>query len=422
MVNVRFFRFLEKNDEIIENFEKIDRLNLIITSCIRLIVILALLSNFKKLFGIQPSSSVYLFLLLIIIELCNRMFISKNYMDKLFLLLEYFYVLLLGYFFNSIYFEIIFIPLILTDISHLFTIIPTLLMDIFGVVGAIFLSFGYERIVLIRIYSETYYTLNLNHIFYIIFAFSSIVFALFKHSQRHLIKRYKAEIQTIKQLEIINTDLSRKIFKIQQDSIEEERLYITKEIHDLVGYIFMNLIMLLQASSALFTKNKELAKEKLDDSLDYARRGMNEIRYNLRKIRENFKNPVSLQNNFYQIAKTFSKATDLKVVIDYGDWPKSFNDEVDTFLTSLVRESLTNSLKHGKATQIKINCWRDEKHISISIHDNGLGLPDGHINYGIGISSIRNYVSSIGGNIQIISEAGFMLIVSIPINQIFMVC
>jgi signal transduction histidine kinase len=198
----------------------------------------------------------------------------------------------------------------------------------------------------------------------------------------------------------INRAISQRIFKIQNDVAKKERDRLSKEIHDKAGYIFINLIMMLQAASSLINKDLEKTEKLIKDARNYAERGINEIRYLLRDIRNFSPVKMSLQNELYDLAVSFQEATEVEIEMDYGVWPKTISENIDSFFISFMQESLTNALKHGKATKISCCCWTDETCIGMSVADNGIGTKE-PIYKGIGIAAMEDVADQFDGFIRI---------------------
>jgi signal transduction histidine kinase len=79
----------------------------------------------------------------------------------------------------------------------------------------------------------------------------------------------------------------------------------------------------------------------------------------------------------------------------------------------LIQEFLSNSIRHGKATEVQIFLNFLEDRLRIYLKDNGSGCSS--INEGIGLKSIRERVKVWGGDIEYYSQEGkgFEVIASI---------
>jgi signal transduction histidine kinase len=337
------------------------------------------------------------------IGLATLFFNKKIILTMLFF--DYFLVLIYPYYSpHFIILEFIWIPEILSTLAvFLPSILGILLIFFMGIPGSIFLSYGYYQEIYISIGEKSYPFYRAVIPFYLSITLLSVVLCQFFISSRKR-EKYTESLETLNEhLNKINHSVSQKIFYLENDSTLEERKRISKEIHDTAGYVFINLIMMLQAASAVFYKDIKKAESLINDARDYAARGINEIRHILRNIREYSPLWLSLQNELYNIGTAFNKATEVKININYGNWPKTFSKNIDSFFISFMQEALTNSLKHGYATEVSITCWETRDFYAMSIIDNGKGavLP---IEKGIGITALEDIVNRYSGNVVIKSD------------------
>jgi signal transduction histidine kinase len=334
------------------------------------------------------------------------------------LLYDYIVVLLFQYFYpHIIILELIWMPvLVLLAATVLPVPVNFIFSGIMGIPGYIFLSYGnYAKIsILIGINSYPYYQIAL--VFCIPVTLLSISIGFFNYYVPKSINRADVLQRLNSQLKQINRDVMDKVFLLQDDTRLNERKRISKEVHDTAGYVFINLIMMLQAAQAVFHKDQRKAETLIGEARDYAERGINEIRHILRDIRNYTTVFISLQNSLFNIGNSFQKATGVTVDINYGNWPRTFGKKLDSFFMSLMQEALTNAIKHGYAAAVSIHCHIRDSSVIMSIADNGIGcaMP---VTRGIGISSIEEYVKEEKGGFYISSGShGFTLNVSIPWN------
>ena len=329
--------------------------------------------------------------------------------------MEYFIIYCFAYVgYNILLVEIICIPPIIITLGFLLPgrICPIVIFAA-GIIGPLFFSYGNLNDVSIMIgyYSLPYVILVLS--LHIPVSMLSILLNRLNNQKETNRKSYiDLELEN-KKLNQTNHAISQRIFSLQNDSAQNERNRLSKEIHDTAGYVFINLIMMLQATQAILHRDIKKAAKLINDARDYAERGINEIRYLLRGIRSYSPLHISLQNEFFDIGKSFQKATDVEISIEYGNWPKSISEEFDSFFISFMQEALTNALKHGNAKQISVMCWFDGERVSMSISDNGCGavFP---INKGIGITAMEDLASQYGGCILINSNHGFKITAALP--------
>lgn len=98
------------------------------------------------------------------------------------------------------------------------------------------------------------------------------------------------------------------------------------------------------------------------------------------------------------------------------------NDAMALNLYRIVQESVTNVLKHAKATKLFINLIKENNFLILTIEDNGLGFDVESLNKsgkGIGLLAMKNRATAIGATMDISSEIGKGTLISIevPISE-----
>lgn len=349
-----------------------------------------------------------------------RLCIDNPALLKTLVLSLYIYTILVGYVIPAVsWLEFLFLPIILLDSAMLFSWpIYLLIGPILGSIGPLLLSSHIKAGTVIQTGHASIPLVSFLVCFYVPLTVGLI---LLSHVQylRTIERERMEEIESQnRRLEAINSEINNKLFRIQQDSSYEERMRITKEIHDTAGYVFINVIMLLQAAVALLDKDRALGEEKINFALDYTRRGMNEIRHILREMRVSEKPSLGLQNELFDIAQVFMNATGFHVKLEYGNWPKTFGRDLDIFFCSFLQECLTNAVKHGNASRIEMLCWQNSQNVTIQVKDNG-GVKEGPITPGIGITGIKDFAGSYNGTVELgYDQDGFTIRVSIPVEVI----
>ena len=93
-----------------------------------------------------------------------------------------------------------------------------------------------------------------------------------------------------------------------------------------------------------------------------------------------------------------------------------FRSRLDTALTldlearnhlyRIAQEAVQNALKHARARSVEIDLWAHADGITLTINDDGVGLPAGAIHSGgLGMRTMRFRSSSIGGRLMIVTRS-----------------
>jgi signal transduction histidine kinase len=315
----------------------------------------------------------------------------------------------------SLVLELIWIPGIIMALS---LILPgragVFIIPGFGIIGSAFFSYGHINGEVISIGRSTLpYTIAALFL-YVPVTLSAILLGRICFRMEEMEKRHSSLETENKRFNEINHAISQRIFSLQNDTTQKERNRLSKEIHDTAGYVFINLIMMLQAASAVLYKDIKKTDKLIGDARDYAERGINEIRHLLKDIRDYIPARLSLQNELHNVGESFQKATDVEIDIEYGVWPGTFSKNLDSFFISFMQEALTNALKHGHAAKVSVLCWDNGSHTGMTITDNGGGA-EFPIKKGIGITAMEDVANQLEGAITIKNvPEGFKISAAIP--------
>jgi signal transduction histidine kinase len=93
--------------------------------------------------------------------------------------------------------------------------------------------------------------------------------------------------------------------------------------------------------------------------------------------------------------------------------------DVEIALFRIAQEAVHNSVRHGQARRVEVRLAHRDGQIEMAIVDNGVGFdPEGVVNgYGLGLNTMRDRASAIGGELSITSKPGRTRVeVRIPFN------
>lgn len=221
-----------------------------------------------------------------------------------------------------------------------------------------------------------------------------------------------------KELEEMLEEKNKRLMSEQDQQVHlatlAERNRIAREIHDNVGHLLSRAILLL---GAIKTVNKdetigpqlEMLAGTLDESMEKMRSSVHDLH----------DDSIDLKKNFDEIIaelKNFKVSTDL-------DIDESIPTNIKLSLIGILKEAVTNILKHSKADTVSIILQRNYSFCSLSVTDNGKltqaekdKLASGIID-GIGLENIRNRARSLGGDAYFYTNDGFTVFSRLPLNE-----
>ncbi len=219
----------------------------------------------------------------------------------------------------------------------------------------------------------------------------------------------------ITQLTDANIGFQSYVKTLEMQTLIEERKRVSREIHDTVGYVLTNIIMMMEAAALLPNEKKTKRNEILLTAKGQAQKGLAETRAALRHLRNERIVKTYGTNMIKELVSVFQQATGIEIQVEYGNLAGFTNDRIDAIIFRTIQEGMTNAFRHGMATVIRINFWISGKKLRVSIHDNGIGSKE--IVDGIGVAGMRERISGIGGTIDIRNvDDGFKIDVEIPLE------
>lgn len=187
-----------------------------------------------------------------------------------------------------------------------------------------------------------------------------------------------------------------------------ERNRIAREIHDNVGHMLSRSILMVGAMKAVHGEGS--LKEplcRLEDTLSAAMTSVRESVHDLHDEAINLKEVLESLTGEY----TFCQA---RLVYDMGyEVPR----EIRYGFIAIVKEALNNVMKHSNATWVQVVAREHPGMYQLVIEDNGTsGIGRKHDGYGggIGIRNMKERVDTFGGNLEIQTQKGWRIHITVP--------
>ncbi len=275
-----------------------------------------------------------------------------------------------------------------------------------------------------------YYSQNVRGFFTgvesVLAAMNTLLFVLFMIL---LFTGQKAENRRVRrlneQLNEANGRLRDYAFELERMTEVRERNRLAREIHDTLGHTLTGIIMGSDAGLALFDAAPEEAKKRIQVVAQAARDGLNDVRRSIKALRPDALEKASLAEALETLIANFKETTSAEILFDQQAGPLVFAQDEEDTLYRVIQEGMTNAVRHGHATEIRIRLTRQDELLTIDIRDNGMG-PDGEVTEGFGLRHMRERLELLGGSLTCGSRAeleeeggtrGFYILVSLPIRK-----
>jgi len=206
------------------------------------------------------------------------------------------------------------------------------------------------------------------------------------------------------QLKTANLKLTRQALAIEEVAIIQERNRLARELHDTLAHTLSSLAVQLEAiKTVVDTDGEETIKPRLDDALMNTRSGLNETRRVLKALRATPLVELGLEQALYALVKGVQTVDGPSIALDLSRRIPILSKEMEQTIYRIVQESLKNSLKHAKATFIKVSLDYKDHVLLLLVDDDGVGFEtkSSAKNSGYGINGLQERAEMMGGELKI---------------------
>ncbi len=216
--------------------------------------------------------------------------------------------------------------------------------------------------------------------------------------------------------------LNKKILEqssaMEKMAMIEERSRIAKDMHDTVGHTLTTAIVSLEGADVLMEKDVQEAHRRLKVAKEQLKSGLGDIRLVVKQLRNdtgpNFE--MHLESRIEQIITDIQQKSSINIQLEYAI-ENTLVSLQNYVLYNVVKESITNAIKHSAARSIQIKLMESKDIVITAITNDGVTVRD--MEEGFGLKTMRESVEAIGGKMTYGYKQAdqFELMVYIPLIQ-----
>jgi signal transduction histidine kinase len=203
-------------------------------------------------------------------------------------------------------------------------------------------------------------------------------------------------------LVVKNTQLAA---QAQTAAVVAERQRLARDLHDSVTQSLYSLTLLASGWGTMAAQGR-LNQQQVTDSFrqlgDVGQQALKEMRLLIHQLRPPILEEVGLVGALQQRLESVEHRVNIETNL-YTRGAEELPLDVTEQLYGITLETLNNTLRHARATEVTINLQVEDNYLRLVIQDNGIGFDPTAPSMGLGLTSMQERAQAINAKLQITS-------------------
>jgi signal transduction histidine kinase len=211
----------------------------------------------------------------------------------------------------------------------------------------------------------------------------------------------------------VASDALRRVVAAQ----EQERRRLARELHDETGQALTSILLGLRTVED--ARGEEQQRNAVNEVRELVRATLQDVRQLAVELRPKALDDFGLVAAVERLTNGFAEQTGISLAFESTLPAGRLPPEVETALYRIVQESLTNIVKHARASSVSIVLGQKRDAVTVVVEDDGVGFdPARTSDDGLGLIGMRERVALVGGRLTIESRpgAGTTFVAEVPVS------
>ncbi|TGK19320.1 PAS domain S-box protein [Leptospira fluminis] len=196
-----------------------------------------------------------------------------------------------------------------------------------------------------------------------------------------------------------------------QDAREDERIKISREVHDDLGQLLTALkidISLLRGNLSNDAKESARISRELKSMDGLVEKAIDSVRRIATELRPLVLEDLGFLEGIRWFGRDFQDRTGIFLSVEKKGNDEKFGKDISVALFRIFQETLTNVARHSGASNVRVSVEGSESDVVLTISDNGVGISETDLvsSKSLGLIGMRERAIFLGGELRIRSEQG----------------
>jgi signal transduction histidine kinase len=198
-------------------------------------------------------------------------------------------------------------------------------------------------------------------------------------------------------------DQLRKLYHRLEQVREEERTRTAREVHDHLGQVLTTIKLELSLLSNKLLDNNPAVKKSAKQLLEMSDNAIQTVKKISMDLRPPILDDLGIGEAIVWQTREFTRRTGIqcKFEDDLGDFELDLKRS--TTLFRIFQETLTNIVRHARATEVCVTLYHNDGTVTLKVQDNGCGISSRQVSNvrSLGLLGMRERAMVWGGNMLI---------------------
>ena len=187
---------------------------------------------------------------------------------------------------------------------------------------------------------------------------------------------------------------------------EQERKYLSRELHDQVGQMLTGLRMELSNLARMHGDAESELSSRIAHAKGIVEQTLQVVRNIAMLLRPSMLDDLGLTPALTWLIKETSRSSSIEIEANIDPSLDSLPDTYRTCIYRVVQEALTNISRHSHARAANVSLNLVDDWVQGSINDNGQGFAAGPNRRGLGLIGMEERARELGGDVNVVSAVG----------------
>jgi signal transduction histidine kinase len=209
-------------------------------------------------------------------------------------------------------------------------------------------------------------------------------------------------------------------------AVHEERVRVARDLHDGLLQSFTGVVLHLETIHSMIESQPQEAKRKITDIQGVIMGDQRELRSYVEQLRprRRIDVPFDFRGRLEEWRSRFETQWGIGVAFDIENVDPLVARSLGPETFRIIQEAVTNSAKHGSASQVRVRLTTGDSRMRIEVVDDGSGFPfhgrltlDAIRESGVGPAMLAERVAALNGDLAVeSSDSGARLEISVPLG------